>query len=158
MEKFSLSRRLSPTDNNHLATLRHTVGKYRPCTQTYKKLPPRHLPKLLNSCEYVFVRNDAHRSPLTRPYRGPYAVLERNPKAYRLNIAGRSDWVSIDRLKPAYLDEANHPSGPSHTEGPSSSRSPRKDEPAPTSPLEDGPHLTVSLTGRITRPPHRLNL
>ncbi|ROT85277.1 Transposon Ty3-G Gag-Pol polyprotein [Penaeus vannamei] len=86
----------TPTDSEHLTKLRHAVEKYRPCTQTHSTSPSQYLPKLIHSCKYVFVRNDAHRSPLTRPYRGPYAVLERNPKAYRLSIGGKSDWVSID--------------------------------------------------------------
>ncbi|XP_063846186.1 uncharacterized protein LOC135092005 [Scylla paramamosain] len=147
----------SPADNNHLATLRQTVGKYRPCIQTYKKLPPRHLPELLHTCKYVFVRNDAHRSPFTRPYRGPYAVLERNPKAYRLSIAGRSDWVSIDRLKPAYVYEEDPPSSSARAGGPPHTP-PHKNGPASTSTREDGPRLASSRTGQTIRQPHRLNL
>ncbi|XP_066980500.1 uncharacterized protein [Macrobrachium rosenbergii] len=46
---------------------------------------------------------DAHRPPLTRPYRGPYRVVNRASKAYLINIHGREDWVSVDRLKPAFL-------------------------------------------------------
>uniref|UniRef100_A0A0P4VUF2 Integrase catalytic domain-containing protein n=1 Tax=Scylla olivacea TaxID=85551 RepID=A0A0P4VUF2_SCYOL len=106
---------------------------------------------------HVFVRNDAHRSPLTRPYRGPYAVLERNRKAYRLSIAGRSDWVSIDRLKPAYVDEEDPPSSSARAGGPPHTP-PHKNGPASTSPREDSPRLASSRTGRTIRQPHRLNL
>ncbi|XP_069999453.1 uncharacterized protein [Penaeus vannamei] len=112
----------TPTDSEHLTKLRHAVEKYRPCTQTHSTSPPQYLPKLIHSCKYVFVRNDAHGTPLTRPYRGPYAVLERNPKVYRLSIGGKSDWVSIDRLKSAYLEEK---------------------EPTQTTPLADNPAHTV---------------
>nr|XP_027229918.1 uncharacterized protein LOC113821602 [Penaeus vannamei] len=65
------------------------------------------------------------------PYRGPYAVLERNPKAYRLSIGGKSDWVSIDRLKPAYLEEK---------------------EPTPTTPLADNPAHTVPPSNAPAHP------
>ena len=53
--------------HDHLARLRQIVGKYRPCVQTHKTLPPRHLPKSLHACQYVFIRKDAHRAPLTPP-------------------------------------------------------------------------------------------
>ncbi|XP_066953385.1 uncharacterized protein [Macrobrachium rosenbergii] len=39
-------------------------------------------------------------------YRGPFHVLERNSKAFRLALPGKDDWVSIDRLKPAFLSES----------------------------------------------------
>ncbi|ROT85280.1 gag pol polyprotein [Penaeus vannamei] len=143
-------------DSEHLTKLRHAVEKYRPCTQTHST-SPQYLPKLIHSCKYVFVRNDAHRSPLTRPYRGPYAVLERNPKAYRLSIGGKSDWVSIDRLKPAYLEEKEPTpttplaDNPAHTVPPSNA-------PAHVSHPEDKPFQISSRSGRLIRQPNRLDL
>lgn len=88
----------------NLDNLRRSVGRFRPCHQTCKNERNTYIPRTLPTSEHVFVRNDAHRTPLTRPYRGPYLVVERTEKAYRLNINGRLDWVSVDRLKPAYLD------------------------------------------------------
>ena len=52
-------------------------------------------------CSHVYVRNDAVRAPLQRPYLGPFLVLQRSDKYYVLDMKGRSDFVSIDRLKPA---------------------------------------------------------
>ncbi len=43
--------------------------------------------------------------PLTPLYVGPYEVLERADKFFRLAVGGREETVSIDRLKP-------HGSGP----------------------------------------------
>ncbi|UYV63203.1 hypothetical protein LAZ67_2003427 [Cordylochernes scorpioides] len=43
--------------------------------------------------------------PLAPPYDGPYEVLFRKPKIYKLKIKKRSTWVSIDRLKPAFTSE-----------------------------------------------------
>ena len=96
-------------DGDNLNALRNTVGKYRPCPQTFKDNQKQHIPNTLTSCKYAFVRNDAHRTPLTRPYRGPYAVLQRHEKAYQLDIGGRKDWISIDRLKPAFLENDDPP-------------------------------------------------
>ena len=92
----------TPEDLKHL---RLKVGRFRPCIQTYKDTTKRYMPKALEDCRFVFVRDDAHRIPLTRPYHGPYLVLQRSPKAYLLSVCGRQDWVSIDRLKPAFLEE-----------------------------------------------------
>ena len=63
------------------------------------------IPTALLTCTFVFVRKDAHRTPLECPYEGPFRVLERNDKYYTLDIRGRRDTVSIDRLKPAFVDD-----------------------------------------------------
>ncbi|XP_064086182.1 uncharacterized protein LOC135201235 [Macrobrachium nipponense] len=71
-------------------------------------------PKGLNSCKHVFMRNNAHRNPPltpTRPYRGPYHVICRSDKAYLIMINGCEDWVSIDRLKPAFLMDTREETG-----------------------------------------------
>ncbi|XP_066978929.1 uncharacterized protein [Macrobrachium rosenbergii] len=59
----------------------------------------------LSSATHVFVRDNAMQPSLTRPYRGPFLVLERNKKAFWVAFHGREDWISIDRLKPAFLKE-----------------------------------------------------
>ena len=58
----------------------------------------------LGQAEFVFVRHDAHRDPLRAPYDGPFRVLESGDKFFLLDIGGRPDRVSVDRLKPAHLD------------------------------------------------------
>ena len=143
---------------DHLARLRLTVGKYRPCVQTHSTSPPRHIPSSLHTCRFVFLRTDAHRAPLVPPYRGPYAVLERRPKAYLLSIAGREDWVSIDRLKPAYLEGEDPAVPPVPLADPAST--PSADASLHASPPVGGPRPTTafSRTGRPLRHPERLNL
>nr|VZI04315.1 unnamed protein product [Spirometra erinaceieuropaei] len=58
----------------------------------------------LKSAPFVFVRHDAVRKPLCSAYDGPYKVVLRNDKFYFLQKADKTDTVSIDRLKPAYLE------------------------------------------------------
>ncbi|XP_061902030.1 uncharacterized protein LOC133649214, partial [Entelurus aequoreus] len=64
--------------------------------------PKSFVPSELKSARFVFVRHDAHRSPLQPPYDGPFRVLERGPKNFVLDMGGRRECVSLDRLKPAH--------------------------------------------------------
>ena len=50
------------------------------------------------------MRHDAIRKPLQAPYDGPYEVVTRNKKHFTVNIKGRKEVISVDHLKPAYLD------------------------------------------------------
>ncbi|GBN45113.1 hypothetical protein AVEN_85857-1, partial [Araneus ventricosus] len=40
---------------------------------------------------------------LQQPYDGPFKVLARKQKFFRLQIGLQKKWVSIDRLKPAHI-------------------------------------------------------
>ena len=57
----------------------------------------------LDSCTHVFLRVDSVKRPLQQPYQGPFKVLRRTRKTFRLDIRGASQTVSIDRVKPAYI-------------------------------------------------------
>lgn len=92
-----------------LQALRQTVHKFGPCKQTYKDTRTRYVPQDLNTASHVFIRIDSHRTPLSPPYSGPYKVLQRRPKAFKLDLKNKHDWISIDRLKPAYLLEDDQP-------------------------------------------------
>ena len=63
-----------------------------------------HVPSLLASATHVFVRRDARAPPLTRPYTGPFRVISAQEKYFELDLNGKTDRVSIDRLKPAFLE------------------------------------------------------
>ena len=62
-------------------------------TRTQKEL---NTPKDLHDCKYVFIRNDAVKNPLCPTNSGPFQVVERHPKYFKLTIKGKSDTVSID--------------------------------------------------------------
>ena len=74
------------------------------CPQPQQKV---HIDKELSSCTHVFVRKDSVRKPIQPPYDGPYRVLSREHKYFELDLNGRQDTVSVDRLKPAHLDAAS---------------------------------------------------
>ncbi|KII71861.1 Transposon Ty3-G Gag-Pol polyprotein [Thelohanellus kitauei] len=49
---------------------------------------------------------DGCRKGLQPPYQGPFKVLEFGPKAFKIDLHGRTESVSIDRLKIAHIDPA----------------------------------------------------
>jgi len=61
------------------------------------------VPAQLDTVSHVFVRIDAHHAPLQPRFEGPYAVLERRPKDFKLQLGNRTSWIPVDRLKPAFV-------------------------------------------------------
>ena len=59
----------------------------------------------LQTCTHVFVRHDAVKVPLQQTYDGPFLVIKRNEKFFTINKNGCSDTVSIDRLKPEFIEK-----------------------------------------------------
>ena len=92
---------LDPAD--YVDRLRKRMSKLHP-TATRKNFRNSRLFKDLATCTHVFVRVDAVKKSLQPPYNGPYRVLERKDKVFLLDIKGKRDTVSIDRLKVAYID------------------------------------------------------
>ena len=86
-----------------LLELRDHVKQFVPCKQTYSDNSSRYVPRDLMSTSHVFIRTDSVKPPLTPPYTGPYKVISRSDKCIKLQLNNKLDWVSIDRLKPAYL-------------------------------------------------------
>src|SRR5215469_5127610 len=77
----------------------------------FRQLPAIHpqnyseyFPPQLKSCTHVYVRVDRIRKALEAPYSGPYQILDRFDRCFKLLMPnGKSDMVSISRLKPAVL-------------------------------------------------------
>ena len=107
-----------------------------------------HLPDVLFKCTHVFVRCDMVRRPLQPPYDGPFKVLKRTSKCFIIDRAGVRDTVSVDRLKPAYLDNDPDSNAPLVSEQSTGS--------ADQSPNGDSSLVpTTSSSGRIVRRPSR---
>ncbi len=98
-------------------------------------------PHNLAATGFVYVRHDAHRGPLQRPYAGPFKILETAEKHFILDINGRWDAVSVDRLKVAYGQKDQDAQAPST---------------APPMPTTDAMSPPPTLRfGRPIRPPQR---
>jgi hypothetical protein len=63
-------------------------------------VPPAAPPPALASAEMVYVRRGGSLPPLTPPYQGPYRVLERGAKVFKLQMGSRQENITVDRLKP----------------------------------------------------------
>ena len=73
-------------------------------TPTRTQTKDLYTPKDLHDCKCVFIQNDTVKKPLRLTYFGPFQVVKRHPKYFKLTIKGKLDTVSINRQKPAYLD------------------------------------------------------
>lgn len=84
-----------------------------------------HVSNDLTDCTHVFVRHDAVRKPLQQPYDGPFKIIKRTDKHFTLQMNNREDVVSIDRLKPAYIDSPISSDSTTLPDSPPSSTTPR---------------------------------
>ncbi len=71
-------------------------------TRTHSK--PSYIPNDITTCTHVFIRDDTVKAPLQPPYRGPYKVIKRDTKHFTIDKNGKHDNVSLDRLKPAFIE------------------------------------------------------
>lgn len=51
----------------------------------------------------MYIRRDVVKPPLTPLYNGAFPVMARSAKALTVDIARRSDVISLDCLKPAFI-------------------------------------------------------
>ena len=164
----------------HRPTFRDAAMVFKP-VPAHHCLPQSYIPKDLMSAGYVFVRHDAHRSPLQPPYDGPFRVLEAGPKSFVVDIGGNQEHISVDRLKPAHVvpDESVELARPPRRGRPPNSAPVRGLPPVPNSaptatsaappvwpqrqrrgpPVPAPPHSPVAVKrsrfGRVVRPPKR---
>jgi hypothetical protein len=83
--------------------LRHCMAELRPTPASRHSTPRTFVFKDLATTSHVFLRQDGVRAALQPPYTGPFEVLERADKTFRINVRGKPVNVSVDRLKPAHL-------------------------------------------------------
>ncbi|XP_045136327.1 uncharacterized protein LOC123519259 [Portunus trituberculatus] len=133
-----------------LTRLREKVGTLSPVPTSRHGLPTTYVPPVLRDCQYVFLRRDSLRTSLQKPYEGPFRVVQNHPTAFIIDMGGRHETVSIDRLKPAHLDidQPVHVAQPCRRGRPPSHPQPPSTRPASTP--------TTTRSGRLPRRPDRL--
>lgn len=91
-------------------------------TRNYQR-PDVYLPPDLASATHVWLRNAETKSSLSPRYNGPYRILNRDQKTLTIDFGQRTDTVSVDNVKPAFLDENSLP-GTSRADKPNNSSVP----------------------------------
>lgn len=146
----------------HRPVFRDAASAFAP-VPAHHCLPRSYVPKDLMMAKYVFIRHDAHRSPLQPPYDGPFRVLEAGSKSFVVDMGGRRVRVTADRLKPAHVvpEEQVELAQPPRRGRPPNSASATGVSPAPASapivPGRTSPPAPVTVQrsryGRRIRPP-----
>ncbi len=92
-------------DASHFLQRLHThVRSLVPTATSQHRVVPFSVTRNLQLAKFVFICRDAHRTPLQRPYEGPFKVVCPDSKTFKVDIGGRTETISIDRIKPAYTD------------------------------------------------------
>ncbi|KAG8177736.1 hypothetical protein JTE90_026578 [Oedothorax gibbosus] len=90
----------------------------------------------IHRCTHVFLRTDKVCKPLQPPYEGPFKVLLRREKTFRIAIGRREVEVSLDRLKQAYYCAAEEPPPITSSNSSTGASATAND---PTAPSDNGP-------------------
>lgn len=93
-----------PDPASFLDRLRLFVQTLQPTASRSCVSRPFHVPAELDTCTHVFLRHDGTRRSLQAPYDGPFRVLDRSDRYFKLDIRGTGRIVSIDRVKPAHIE------------------------------------------------------
>ena len=157
--------RVPPDPSAFGRELRQALGQLRPVPTHHHRpasVPDPYVPQELRHCPLVWLRREGHHAPLTPKYDGPYQVLHRGPKVFRIRLGDREDTVSVDRLKPALVAEDTAPAEPRRRgRPPGPSASPRTPAAVSNNPSSAPPTATQEPTsvttrsGRVVRTPAR---
>lgn len=95
---------------------REHIREVRPTPASHHHAKKSFIYKDLMSCSHVFVRVDLVKKPLEAPYEGPYRIIERiTEHIYKIDYKGKPSNISIERLKPAFLDRSQEIPEPTRT-------------------------------------------
>ncbi|XP_035893477.1 uncharacterized protein LOC118503838 [Anopheles stephensi] len=141
-----------PDQSDFAETLREAMSNIRPTKTAWHTNRTAFVHADLNKCTHVFVRNDTVRPALTTPYQGPYRILQRSSKSFQILVNGQTSWVSIDRLKPAYIAEDPPESARKRT--PSADITPSTEQPSLTQePTSSPASRQTAVPTAIRNPP-----
>lgn len=102
---FFTTKTTPQSATEQLINTRSLIHSFTPTPTRHHGQPPTHFPDSLQTAKFVFIRHDGNRGPLQRPYHGPYKVIASGDKTFRIDIGGREEIITVDRLKPANVDE-----------------------------------------------------
>ena len=92
-----------PDPLSYVERLRSTMSRLTATPPRHPSKSPSRVPANLSSCTHVFIRQDVVRRCLQQPYNGPFRIIQRYSKYFIIQVNGKPQSISIDRLKPAFL-------------------------------------------------------
>lgn len=130
--EFIASSSVSDSDEpaTFVTLLRRHMAQMRPISVSRHGHTSTFIFKDLEKSSHVWLRDDTVRPALRPPYNGPYEVLDRHDdsKTVTIAIGSRRVVVSLDRCKPAYMDNIQPCSVPKVVEFPPDASVPPKPE------------------------------
>ncbi|CAB4046156.1 choline ethanolamine kinase [Paramuricea clavata] len=60
------------------------------------------IPSELKTCSHVLIKEERKLASLRQKYVGPFEVINRNEKTFKIKLPSGEDFISINRLKPFY--------------------------------------------------------
>ena len=91
----------TPPGDSFLQLLRERMSRFQPPpTRPVEAKPVSQQEAALHKADYVYVKKGAVASSLSPLYSGPYRVISRGEKTFQVDIGGRAEVISADRLKP----------------------------------------------------------
>jgi hypothetical protein len=91
------------TESDFIKDLRSAISQMQPVPIEHKNKSSVFIHPELKHSKFAFVRCDRVKTPLQSSYEGPYLILEKQDKFFKLRINNNDKNISIDRLKPAYI-------------------------------------------------------
>lgn len=138
---------------NFASVLRSQMAELKPAPASRHSERHVFIHKDLPSATHVFLRDDSVRASLKPPYTGPYKVIARNEKTITITVGNRNVQVSLDRVKPAFTEQAprsSTSSAPSLSSNPTVPNSTSSTIPTPTT-VPSSPKSYISRSGRHVR-------
>ncbi|XP_063952401.1 uncharacterized protein LOC135153511 [Lytechinus pictus] len=137
--------------SNYIHRLRKQMENLKPQPTRIQHRKPQVHPDL-TSCTHVFVRHDAVKKPLQPPYDGPYQVIKRADKFFTILLKGKHETISLDRLKPAYLEPPISPTVPTTVQPSLSTPENPKPSQVTTTPTTKPPPPSITPSSSSTEP------
>jgi hypothetical protein len=90
----------TPPGDSFLQLLRERMTRFQPPpTRPVEVKPASQQEAALRKADFVYVKRGAVASSLSPLYSGPYRVISRGEKTFHVDIGGRDEVISADRLK-----------------------------------------------------------
>jgi hypothetical protein len=91
----------SPPAAGFLEQLRQNMERFVPAAmRPVTAAEPSRMEADLQKASFVYIKRGAPPAGLSPLYQGPYKVLLRGAKVFQVDISGRGEVISVDRLKP----------------------------------------------------------